>query len=86
MGRRLKMAKLILIIIRGAARRARKGEPISLAAKDKRMAKIKFEAGPAKAIIAESRFGFRRLNGSKGTGLPQPKRNRSNIILPTGSR
>jgi len=36
------------------------------------MAKIKFAAGPAKEISAESLWGFLRLKGSNGTGLAQP--------------
>ncbi len=74
------------MMIKGVARRVRMGEPVSWAAKERIVARIKFETGPARAIKAVSRLGCLRLKGSKGTGLPQPKRNKTNMIEPTGSR
>lgn len=44
------------------------------------------ETGPATEISAASRLGLRRLYGSNGTGLPQPKRAMRIIIVPSGSR
>jgi len=64
-GKRLKMAKLTFIMIKGIAR--------TEGIREQTAAKIKLLAGPAKEIKAASRRGWRRLNGSKGTGLPQPK-------------
>lgn len=46
----------------------------------------KFDKGPAKEMIAESRLGSRRLNGSKGTGLPHPKPTININNVPMGSR
>ena len=86
MGRRLNIARLILMMIRGAENKASKVEPVSLAVRERITAKIMLEAGPARAIRAESRLGCLRLKGSKGTGFPQPKRNKSNMMLPKGSR
>ncbi len=80
------MARLTFMMINGAEIRVRMGEPVSLAVRERRVARIRFEAGPARAIRAESRLGCFRLKGSKGTGLPQPKRKRTNIMVPTGSR
>lgn len=51
-----------------------------------RVARTRFEAGPARDIIAESRLGFSRLKGSNCTGLPQPKRTRKSIRVPRGSK
>ena len=85
-GRRLKIARLTFIMIKGIDIRVRMGEPVSLVARESMVAKIRFEAGPARAIRAESLLGCFKLKGSKGTGLPQPNLKRSNIIVPTGSR
>jgi len=80
------MARLMFMMIRGVARRVRIGQPVSLAAKERIVARIKFEAGPARAIRAESRLGCLKLKGSKGTGLPQPNLKSTSMIEPTGSR
>lgn len=80
------MARLIFIIIKGMEIKLRIGEPVILAVRERMVARIKFEAGPAKAIKAESRLGCLRLKGSKGTGLPQPNLKRTSMTVPTGSR
>ncbi len=49
-------------------------------------AKIKFEAGPARAIRAASLLGLRRLKGSNMTGFPQPKPTKIRAMVPRGSR
>ena len=85
-GRRLKIARLMFIIIKGVEKRIKRGEPDSLAAIERRVARMRLEAGPARAIRAESLLGCLKLKGSKGTGLPQPNLNSSNIMVPTGSR
>ena len=54
-------------------KRVNKGIAESFIIKDKTAAKIRLEAGPAREIKAASRLGWRRLNGSNWTGLPQPK-------------
>lgn len=79
------MARLMFIMMIGM-RRVNKGRVESLRMIDKRLAKMRLLVGPARAIKAESRLGWRRLKGSKGTGLPQPKRKTRSIKVPTGSR
>lgn len=51
-----------------------------------KIAKIKLAHGPAKDIIALSRRGFRRLNGSNGTGFAHPKGAKRIISVPIGSK
>lgn len=46
----------------------------------------KFAKGPEKAIIAESRLGFFRFMGLKGTGFPHPIPANSKSKVPIGSR
>jgi len=82
---RLKIARFTFIMMTGM-RRVSKGRAESLRMIDRRLAKIRLLVGPARAIRAESRLGWRRLKGSKGTGLPQPKRKTRSIKVPIGSR
>ena len=53
--------------------------------KEKIKASKKFEAGPAKAVKAISRFAFLKYLESTITGFAQPTRNRSKAIKPKGS-
>ncbi len=46
------------------------------------IAKIKFDAGPAKEIQRVSFLGFFKLKESIGTGFPQPKPKRSKKTIP----
>jgi len=59
---------------------------VNLRSKDKSVAKIRLLVGPAKEMRAESFLGFLRLKGSKGTGFPQPKRKKTSMRVPMGSR
>lgn len=89
MGRRLKIARTTLRMIRGERIREIRGiREIGGIFKTKlaRVARARLEAGPAKDIIAESRLGFCKLKGSNCTGFPQPKRTRKSIRVPSGSR
>lgn len=79
------MARLMFIMMRGM-RRASRGRAKSLRMIDRKAAKMRLLVGPARAIRAESRLGCLRLKGSKGTGLPQPKRKMRSIKVPIGSR
>lgn len=47
---------------------------------------MRLEAGPAKEMIALSLLGSRRLNGSNGTGLPQPNPAKRRSSVPIGSK
>src|SRR3989344_6200560 len=53
---------------------------------DNKNARIKFEAAPATEIRAESLLMLRRLNGSKGVGLPQPTPTIKRARVPRGSK
>jgi hypothetical protein len=46
----------------------------------------KFDTGPAKDIKAASLFGFFRLKGLKGTGLPHPNPINTRSNVPIGSK
>lgn len=50
------------------------------------IANNKFDIGPAKDIKAASLFGFFKLKGLKGTGLPQPNPMNNKSIVPIGSK
>ena len=49
-------------------------------------ASTKFEAGPARAVMAMPCLGFLKYRGSTGTGLAQPKPTAIIMIRPKGSR
>ncbi len=84
------MARATFIKIIGgmATERRRNGEngKMSLRMIESMLARIRFEAGPASEISAESRLGFWRLKGSNCTGRPHPNRIKRSISVPSGSR
>jgi len=85
-GTRLKTARLTLSISSGIriALKAIKG--VNLISNEMMSASARLLSGPASEMMAPSRRLSRKLNGSKGTGFPQPKPTNRIASVPSGSR
>jgi len=85
-GRRLNRARLTLRPTKKVRTSETNDVPVRWKIREKITARIILAAGPAKPMMAVSRWGFLRLYGSNGEDFPQPKAPVKIIIrVPTGS-